>query len=73
MNALARAVVTLNGVPFDLSNDVEFETLLKDLLKDGLQDRPEMLEYALGRVKACLKAHALVSELERLGLLKGGT
>jgi hypothetical protein len=65
--------VTMNGVPFDLSNDKEFEMLLEDLLRGGLREHPEALKYARHRTKAWLKAYALVSELERQGLLRGGS
>ena len=63
--------VTMNGVPFDLSNDVELAMLLQTLLKNSLEERPETLEYALYRTKALLRAYVLVSELERIGLLRG--
>jgi hypothetical protein len=63
--------VTLNGVQFDQSDDVEFAMLLEHLLKSSLQERPEALEYALGRARAWLGAYALVSEMERRGLLRG--
>lgn len=63
--------VTIKGIPYDLSNDKEFAVLLEDLLNSGLHERPEALRYAGGRIKAWLRAHELVSELERLGLLRG--
>jgi Transposase, Mutator family len=63
--------VTMNGVAFDLSNDNEFGMLLEHLLKSSLQEHPQTLKYACQRTKAWLRAYALVSELERLGLLKG--
>jgi hypothetical protein len=62
--------VTMNGVPFDLSNDDEFRMLLENLLKSSLRDRPETLEYACDRTKAWLSAYALVRELQRRSLLK---
>jgi hypothetical protein len=61
----------MKGVPYDLSNDNEFAVLLEDLLNSNLQEQPEALQYAGGRIKAWLRAHELVSELERLGLLRG--
>jgi hypothetical protein len=63
--------VTMKGVPYDLSNDNEFAVFLEDLLNSSLQERPEALQYAGARIKAWLRAHELVSELERLGLLRG--
>jgi hypothetical protein len=35
------AVVKMNGVPLDLSNDVDFGMLLEDLLKNNLQEHPK--------------------------------
>src|SRR5580704_5126521 len=63
--------VTMKGVPYDLSNDNEFAVLLEDLLISGLQEQPEALQYAGDRIKAWVRAHELVNELERLGLLRG--
>jgi len=63
--------VTMNGVAFDLANNDEFGILLEQLLKNALQQRPETLEYAVRRAKTSLRAYALVSELERIGLLRG--
>lgn len=63
--------VTMKGLSYDLSNDNEFAALLQDLLNGSLQERPEALQYACGRIKAWLRAHELVSELERTGLLRG--
>jgi hypothetical protein len=65
------AVVKMNGVPLDLSNDVDFGMLLEDLLKNNLQEHPETLKFALCRAKASVRAYALVNEMERLGLLRG--
>jgi hypothetical protein len=59
--------VTMKGVPYDLSNDNEFAVLLEDLLNSGLQEQPEALQYAGRRIKAWVRAHELVNELERLG------
>jgi hypothetical protein len=65
-------IVTMNGVPIDLSDDEEFEMLLEDLLKSSLREKPETLKYARRRTNAWFKAYALVCELERVGLLRGG-
>lgn len=65
------AVVKMDGVPFDLSNDVDFGMLLESLLKDNLREHPETLKFALRRAKASVRAYSLVSEMERLGLLRG--
>jgi hypothetical protein len=61
----------MKSIAYDLSNDNEFAVLLEDLLNSSLQERPEALQYAGGRIRAWLRAHELVNELERLGLLRG--
>jgi len=65
------AMVKMDGVPFDLSNDVEFGMLLESLLKNNLREHPETLNFALRRAKESLRAYGLVREMERLGLLRG--
>jgi hypothetical protein len=60
-----------NGVPFEVWNDDEFARFLQDLLTRTLHERPEALSFARDRAQAWRKAHALVAELERTGLLRG--
>jgi hypothetical protein len=43
--------VMMKGIPYDLSNDNEFAALLEDLLNSRLQERPEALQYAGGRIR----------------------
>lgn len=62
----------MNGIPFDLSDDKEFDLWLEGLLKSSLQEHPEALKYASRRTKAWRRAYVLVSDLERRGLLRGG-
>jgi hypothetical protein len=64
--------ITMNGIPFDLSDDKEFDLWLEGLLKSSLQEHPEALKYASRRTKAWRRAYVLVSDLERRGLLRGG-
>jgi hypothetical protein len=61
-----------NGIPFERRNDDEFERFLQELLTRALHQHPELLNFARDRAQAWRRAYALVTELERRGLLRGG-